>query len=55
MSWVLYLFVYKRIHSGCERPQDVEATKDDNGQEQSIVVEDGIGGSLIVSHFILFP
>lgn len=45
----------KRIHSRCEGAQQVEAAEDDDGQEQSIVVEDGEGCCLIVCNLILLP
>lgn len=45
----------KRIHSWCEWAQKVEAAENHNGQEQGIVVEDGIGCRFIVSHFIFLP
>lgn len=35
--------------------QHVEAGKDDDGQEQCVVVEDGEGGGLVVGHLVLLP
>jgi hypothetical protein len=31
-------------------PQDVEGSKDDDGEEERVVVEDGEGGSLVLSN-----
>ncbi len=31
-------------------PQDVEGRKDDDGEEERVVVEDGEGGSLVLSN-----
>jgi len=42
-------------HSGRERSEKIKAGKNDDGQEESIVVENGESGRLIVSHFVFLP
>jgi len=43
------------VHRGWEWSQDVEAGKNDQSQEQRVVVKDGECGSFVVSNFIFLP
>lgn len=43
------------IDAGCGCSQQEETGKDDDGQEQSIVVENGKGRCLVVGHFVFLP
>ena len=53
--WTIQKWKTENLQSGREWFQDEKAQADDDGQEDSVVVEDGESGGLVVGHFILLP
>lgn len=47
--------IVKRIHSRGEWTQQIKAAQNNDGQEQSIVIEDRESSCFIVCYFVLFP